>query len=64
MGLTVSTVHLDPSLLSHEVSDFRSPPYANYFVALTSCLLLQKFAKCMVPFPAPLTLLAESCAFS
>ena len=45
MGLTVSNVHVDSSLLSDEVSDFRSPPYANSFVALTSCLLLQKFAK-------------------
>ena len=45
MGLTVSNVHVDSSLLSDEVSDFRSPPYPNSVVTLTSCLPLQKFAK-------------------
>ena len=41
MGLTVVNVHVDSSLLSDEVSDFCSPSYANSFMALISCLLLQ-----------------------
>ena len=41
MGLTVSSVHVDSSLLSDEVSDFSSPPYANFSAVLISCLLLQ-----------------------
>ena len=41
MGLTVSKVHVDSSLLSDQVSEFCSPPYANSFVALISCLPLQ-----------------------
>ena len=45
MGLTVSNVHVDLSLLSDEVSDFCSPPYANSCMALISCLLLQYFTK-------------------
>ena len=60
MGLTVSNVHVDSSLLSDEVSDFRSPQYANSFVALTSCLLLQKFAKCGFLFPHPLHCLRKA----
>ena len=36
MRLTVSNVHVDSSLLSDDVSDFCSPPYANYSVALIS----------------------------
>ena len=58
MGLTVSNVHVDLSLLSDEVSDFRSPPYANSFVSA-----FRKIRE-MVPFGAPLTLFTESWAFS
>ena len=45
MGLTVSSVHVDSSLLSGDVSEFCTPPYANSFVDFTSCSLLQYFAK-------------------
>ena len=45
MGLTVSNVNVASSLLSDEVSGFCLPRYANSFVALISCLLLQYFAK-------------------
>ena len=41
MRLRVSRLHVDSSLLSDEVPLMSSPLYANSFVALISCLLVQ-----------------------
>lgn len=62
MGLNVSNVHVDSSLLSDEASDFCSPPYATSFY---NFLFAFTIIREVIPFNASHTLLnAESRTFS